>query len=109
MSAIGGKADIDRPLLTGDSKLICRQKLLQNLPRRPGSRNMERAWDALVRYQTFLATGEGLPTEDGTKGKLMESNNKLAERLRLELDELRQEQLRRRVRARHTGTSLTSR
>ena len=39
MSAIGGKADIDRPLLTGDSKLICRQKLLQNLPRRPGSQN----------------------------------------------------------------------
>jgi hypothetical protein len=39
MSAIGGKADIDHPLLTGDSKLICRQKLLQNLPRQPGSRN----------------------------------------------------------------------
>jgi hypothetical protein len=69
----------------------------------------ERAWDALVRYQTFLATGKGPPTEDATRGELVESNNKLAERLRRELDELRQEQLRRKGPGAAHATSFTSR
>jgi hypothetical protein len=55
----------------------------------------ERAVDALLKYQTFLTSGAGLPKDDVSRSELLESSSKLLERLRLELDKLRQERSKR--------------
>jgi hypothetical protein len=51
--------------------------------------------DALVKYQNFLATGAGLPKNDAARIELMETNVKMAARLRTELDGLKEEQSKR--------------
>jgi hypothetical protein len=55
----------------------------------------ELALNALGKYQQFLATGAGLPKSDAARIELMESNVKMADRLRRELDGLKEEQSKR--------------